>query len=309
MCVVLVKPSGVGLPDNNRLRDMFESNDDGAGFMFIRDKKVVIKKGFMKFKALKRAIREAEIDDQDCVVIHFRIATSGSVSPGNCHPFPVSDSVKDLKKLSLETDIAIAHNGVLKYPNDKKLDLSDTASFVKDIMAGSRIKKNLFDPSVFSLLEMSIGTSKIVILDGKKNQFSLLGDWFEDPTTKDGCYYSNLYFTWRNRSTYHGGAANQYRNEQRTNNTTSAQATTPIIELPYTSQGRSDDASIPAWIRDDEERAALITDRHGEVGQYPDSEVYVPVDGYCPRCGTMEDNEKFWCTKCGVMLYREEHWH
>lgn len=172
---------------------MFEANSDGAGFMFVRNHKVHIRKGFMKFRAFVKGLEQERITKDDLFVAHFRIATAGTISPKNCHPFPVSQSVPDLQSTKIETDLAMAHNGILNYEHDKKEDLSDTMTFIRDILASPSVKNNLLEFSVWSLIEMSIGSGKMVFVNSA-NEFALLGDWHEDKLEPDGCFYSNLYF-------------------------------------------------------------------------------------------------------------------
>ena len=204
MCVICIKPENTKFPTEDRMRDMFASNPDGAGFMFVRNKKVIIRKGFMKFKHFMKALRQEEVEDKDIVVMHFRIATAGSVSGKNCHPFPIAESLTELRAQRLETDLAMAHNGIIDYEADKKNDLSDTMSFVRDILSEKSIRNNIFEPSVYSLIEMSVGYSKIVFLD-KTKRFCLLGNWAKDTFENDGLYYSNLLFKTHYSTSRHGG--------------------------------------------------------------------------------------------------------
>jgi hypothetical protein len=204
MCVICYKPEGVAVPSDDRLEQMFHQNNDGAGYMVMRNHCVEIYKGFMKLKSLRRSLRQNNVSKKDCLVMHFRIATAGSTTAQNTHPFPVTDNLKQLKALHCKTDVAIAHNGILAIGGDKKLDTSDTQEFIRTILASPEVKANLYEPGVFSLLEYAIGSSKFCILDANVNRVTLLGDWVE-PTIKDGCMYSNLIFEWRQTTNYKSG--------------------------------------------------------------------------------------------------------
>jgi glutamine amidotransferase len=61
-------------------------------------------------------------------VFHFRFATHGSKSPGNCHPFPVTG---DMRKEERRTEVAIAHNGIVRDVKITKQDYSDTMSYIE----------------------------------------------------------------------------------------------------------------------------------------------------------------------------------
>ena len=70
---------------------------------------VYIRKGFMTWDEFADGINFDALIDKACV-FHFRFATHGSTSPGNCHPFPVGGN---LKRQKTRTDVAIAHNGIV----------------------------------------------------------------------------------------------------------------------------------------------------------------------------------------------------
>lgn len=67
------------------------------------------------------------LTDHACV-FHFRFATHGSTSPGNCHPFPVEGN---LKRQKVRTDVAVAHNGIIRDILIAKKDYSDTMSYIE----------------------------------------------------------------------------------------------------------------------------------------------------------------------------------
>ena len=79
MCIIAIKDKGIKLPNEKTLETMFWNNSDGAGFMYAKDGKVVIRKGFMTFRAFKSALDGIDDVDNLPLVMHFRIATSGNV--------------------------------------------------------------------------------------------------------------------------------------------------------------------------------------------------------------------------------------
>ena len=58
MCIICVSPENVRQPDRNTIANMFCRNPHGAGYMFARDGKVHIRKGFMSLSGLLNALRE-----------------------------------------------------------------------------------------------------------------------------------------------------------------------------------------------------------------------------------------------------------
>jgi hypothetical protein len=69
--------------------------------------------------------------DRACV-FHFRFATHGSTCPGNCHPFPVEGN---LKRQKVRTDVAVAHNGIVRDVPITKKDYSNTMSYIEKRIA------------------------------------------------------------------------------------------------------------------------------------------------------------------------------
>ena len=52
------------------------------------------------------------------MVFHFRISTSGNIDKGNCHPYPVSSDTNKLRLVNCETNLAVAHNGIIHNYNE-----------------------------------------------------------------------------------------------------------------------------------------------------------------------------------------------
>ena len=132
MCIILTCEKFVR-PSHETLETCFNNNPDGAGIMYCDDGSVVTEKGFMELADLEEAI--ADVPNDSRLVIHMRIATSGGVNAGTCHPFPIWNDLELLHYPSIICTAAIAHNGVISHmPTDDKLGISDTVSFVKDIV-------------------------------------------------------------------------------------------------------------------------------------------------------------------------------
>ena len=195
MCVIVAKKRGIELPSKKTLKDCFETNPDGAGLMYVNEnKKIVIEKGFMTFEAFYKKLTELDKKydlKKKALVMHFRITTQGGTSPGNCHPFPVTDDEKKLKSTYLECDnIAFAHNGIISlYSMRDDKGMSDTMLLSKELLYPlfNYNKKFYKQEHNQELIEEIIGTDKIAFLDNKEN-ITLIGDF-----KKDGeLYFSNL---------------------------------------------------------------------------------------------------------------------
>lgn len=214
MCIIVYKPANIQLPDYNTLANCFDSNPDGAGLMY-RDNnsnQIIIQKGFMSFNSLYTAIQslqnEIDITAAD-IILHFRYATQGSISPCNCHPFPITKKTKDLKELKTSSKIAMVHNGVINFctdyqnKNKKTAVLSDTQIFIRDYLSKMN-NSTLFNSAVLQLIEESTN-SKFIFMDAK--HIELIGDFIEDR----GIYYSNS--TYKNSRWSSNSKRNKSKNE------------------------------------------------------------------------------------------------
>ena len=174
MCIIAVKPIGEELMERRILENCFNYNSDGMGFMWNEDGEVHISKGYMNFeegyRVLKELDRRINLKERG-LVIHFRIATSGNVDMGACHPFAISNSDKTLRTLELTTDIGVAHNGIISaYIPPKNSILSDTQLFIKDYLYNIKeeIPNFLTNSNILFSIEKVVG-SKLAFLDGEGN--------------------------------------------------------------------------------------------------------------------------------------------
>ena len=106
MCVLIIKPRGVKMPAKDILKKCHKANPHGCGFISERH--------FYKTLYFDEFLEKLnEVEDSENCIIHFRLATHGSINVHNCHPF------RDRK-----TNTFFAHNGVL--PIESKNDLTDS---------------------------------------------------------------------------------------------------------------------------------------------------------------------------------------
>ena len=134
MCIIAIKPTAKKI-DWRRMRNMWDANPDGAGFAYhIGGGRIQISKGYMTFKALRRAVKKAGIGRPHEVMFHFRIATHGGVAPECTHPFPLAVKDSELRAMSTTGPVAIAHNGIVPGMTTAP-KLSDTMAFIRDYLA------------------------------------------------------------------------------------------------------------------------------------------------------------------------------
>lgn len=191
MCIIAAKPAGVKMPDHETLENMWYGNPDGAGLMYAKDGKVVIRKGFMKYVDLLAALEDIGKDvdlTATGVVMHFRITTHGGTRPENTHPFPVTDNIPMLKRTTVGTNLGIAHNGIISTVTPREKDISDTMEYVAAVLAP--LKRALPDfyknDDTLNLIRNTICGSRMAFLDGA-GAITTVGTWEND----GGILYSN----------------------------------------------------------------------------------------------------------------------
>ena len=167
MCIICVSRSGVRQPSDNTLRAMFRRNPHGAGYMYARDGKVTIHKGFMNLKEYINAIHNERFTAEDSVVYHFRISTQAGINPEMTHPFPLSNQPVRMRALDLTCRCGIAHNGIIHMTSDPTNErYSDTAIFITDYL--SEMIRKSSDLRNQALLDriFYMARSKFAIMDG-----------------------------------------------------------------------------------------------------------------------------------------------
>jgi len=192
MCVIVHKPQGSTIKVKT-LKACWEANPHGAGVMWAEDGKVFGLKGFMEFKDLEAALDKSNLIEDGKVVadfaltFHFRLATHGGVSGQNCHPFPISGDMADLKATSWCDDIGMAHNGVIQI-DDIADGNSDTQTYISDCLSHDKAKLLKFDEATMKQVAWETEPSRLFILRGD-GKFATTGKWFKN---KQGVLYSNL---------------------------------------------------------------------------------------------------------------------
>ena len=177
MCIAVYQPEGKKL-SKETFYQCYHRNPDGFGMMFAKKGEIKIYKtldGPDKAYALYSKLRKGEGRGKN-MVLHFRIATHGSVNKENCHPFRVNKH------------LALAHNGIIHAVDTRNYkDMSDTRVFAKEILAKL---PNFFEweEPITRLIEEFIGHSKLILLDdeGMAHIYNEhMGEW------ADGIWFSN----------------------------------------------------------------------------------------------------------------------
>lgn len=182
MCVILYKPANISVT-RKTLKQCWNANKDGGGFMWAWDGILFIEKGYFGFRKFYKAFRTNErMYPKAAFVLHMRITSSGKTNVENCHPFYANKGC----------NIGVAHNGVLLKLTDLVSDYSDTYIFVKDIL--QKLPHDYLQNEALKVLleDYCKGNfSKMVFMDRLGSVFianEAAGEW------NDGIWFSNNIF-------------------------------------------------------------------------------------------------------------------
>ena len=190
MCIILTCEGGVR-PTNDLIETCFYNNPDGAGIMWCEDGYVQTAKGFMDVDDLCRAIDNVPLSSR--LVIHMRIATSGGIDVGTCHPFPVCDNLDALHAPYVECAAAVAHNGVIQgMPTDEKRGISDTVFFVANIVDKMYAKNGRVTKGMLRKMKELAPSNRFAIMTSDGSVYRIGSGW---ETVTTGIQASN--YTWR----------------------------------------------------------------------------------------------------------------
>ena len=187
MCIGIVQGAGHKL-DSEWLYNSFQSNPDGAGIAYVEDGQVRISKGHMKYVDLQAAynVLYDKYGVDNPMLVHCRIATAGSVSKLNCHPFPIKGG-------------AMIHNGHLwSVDEERNGDQSDTREFASmffNILNYDDLDKAIREGD----FDEAIGHDRMAFLYGSGDVL-LAGHWYHEKHAS----FSN---TGYKRSSYYGACA------------------------------------------------------------------------------------------------------
>lgn len=208
MCVIIHKPKGVSIPPET-LRQCWRANPNGAGYMYFDNGELVVNKGFMRLKNFLSEYESINPEEKE-VVIHFRLATHGEISPEQTHPFIVKGKygvmhngiihfgkpdLNDWSDIEGETEddfwarhIELARH--MEIAAEKEETDSDTLKFCKEVL--EELPDNFTKQTgIVSLLNMFLTDeqSVLVIMDNEGNVTKHGIDTGEEV---DGCWFSNI---------------------------------------------------------------------------------------------------------------------
>lgn len=170
MCVIVYIPKNQTLPDEI-LKACHRANPHGMGMctpsMSYRG---------MSIDTLLKKLHERPISEP--CLLHFRLATHGSIKRANCHPF-----------LDPTTNTWFAHNGILDIR--PKGDMTDSETAFREILVPEIQAHGLRSDELRYAVKGIIGCSRFAFMQG--DDVRLYGQYEK----WHGCWFSNLRFTYR----------------------------------------------------------------------------------------------------------------
>jgi glutamine amidotransferase len=214
MCLLTVIPEGVQ-PNKKHLYNGTVINNDGHGFAVIVDGEIVIGRYLSAITAVERFANIRANHPEGPAIFHSRMATHGSTTKDNIHPFVVGG----------DRTTVVAHNGILPtvFQPDKKDKRSDTRIIAEQWLTSTYFNKHyrFHTRNGRNRLARLIGTyNKLAVLTTNpaypKNLYIVNereGIWHPN-----GCWYSNNgylpYSPYRAMGVWHSdGTESWYRSE------------------------------------------------------------------------------------------------
>lgn len=158
------------------LRQCWDANPHGAGMAYFHNNKLVVQKGFMRFRNFYKQFRIARKQAPRVVfTVHFRKASVGRIGPNQTHPFWVEQDKS-----------AIFYNGTIKHFDLKKGGLvTDTEKFAELLRL---LPHKWYTNDYLNELISSFTQYHPWVLHTTKTQYTY---WSSCGIEIDGAWYSN----------------------------------------------------------------------------------------------------------------------
>ena len=189
MCLI-IKANNPKELDLNLMECAYQNNSDGFGVMFYNRGKVhthkIVPKDFQDIHKMWKDYKDLNTQ----VGIHFRFTTAGNTCRDLSHPFQVLRKGEN----GADRDLWVMHNGAkLPTPMIDK-DKSDTHQFIKWVIRPQLLNNPnlLYNAEWTESLEDLIGSDKLLFLDGKTQEFTIINQG-EGKDVKNVGWVSNTY--------------------------------------------------------------------------------------------------------------------
>jgi len=178
MCMLCVVPPNV-IPSREKLENSALNNPHGFGFAIVipSEKRIHAERTMNADTSINRFLQMRALHPEGYAMWHARLATHGTTTVDNCHPFRVGGDRKTY----------LAHNGILPIIEPTGDTRSDTRIFAEDLLPAIGGVASLDNPQVQNLIEDFTSGSKVCVLT-------------VHPDAKYQCYLFHEEKGWRDES-------------------------------------------------------------------------------------------------------------
>jgi glutamine amidotransferase len=155
MCMLCLVPPNV-IPSREKLENSALNNPHGFGFAIVisSENRIHAERTMNADTSINRFLELRAKYPEDYALWHARLATHGSTTVDNCHPFKVGGDERTY----------LAHNGILPILEPTGDMRSDTRIFAEDLLPAIGGVSALDNPQVMNLIEDFTSGSKVAIL-------------------------------------------------------------------------------------------------------------------------------------------------
>lgn len=187
MSLILSKPKNIECPSEEQLRSYYKDNCGEIGYMFVKNGKVIIHKGFYRFCDFYKDFLE-NYSKNIPIVIHFRTeyATTGRTTYSD-QPYVVANNVDEGNCYIASCDVAFVHNGYISKLSSYTTSISDSLLFGVEYLSLIATGKEWHnDRKNVELVNKLIGDYNTMAIMSSDERIELLGRFY----FKDGVSYS-----------------------------------------------------------------------------------------------------------------------
>lgn len=180
MCIIVWAQPGAAIPDEKILKRCWDKNYMGAGYAYYMPEieQWQVNKGLMSWKGFKRALKAEGLTDDQNVIIHFRIGTSGNRRGPDCtHPFKVCEDAEEMRSTRYMAKNIVFHNGVVG-PGEGTI--SDSMLAVRDYVDPLLKYALQGDAKIWNLMDelLECHKNRWLVVDG--DTVYPMGKWIKD---------------------------------------------------------------------------------------------------------------------------------
>ena len=155
MCMLCVIPPNV-IPTRSKLENSALNNPHGFGFAIVipSENRIHSERTMNPDTSINRFLEMRAKYPEGYAMWHARLATHGTTTVDNCHPF----------KVGHDEQTYLAHNGILPIVEPQGDTRSDTRIFAEDLLPAIGGVSALDNPQVMNLIEDFTSGSKVCVL-------------------------------------------------------------------------------------------------------------------------------------------------